>query len=116
MLAEHALLLNIYKAFNDRDIETVLAVLHPDVDWPNGWEGGRVHGRQEVRDYWMRQWQVIDPHVEPLDFEMDEAGHTVVEVHQVVRDLDGNVISDSTVEHIYHIEAGLIRSMEIRKP
>jgi len=26
------------------------------VDWPNGMEGGRVHGHAEVRAYWTRQW------------------------------------------------------------
>jgi len=32
------LFVKTYAAFNARDIEAVLAVLHPDVDWPNGWE------------------------------------------------------------------------------
>ena len=84
------LLTNTYHAFNARDIESVLAVLHPEVDWPNGWEGGRVYGREAVRDYWTRQWEAIDPHVEPVGFDTDETGRTVVTVHQVVRDLDGN--------------------------
>jgi len=51
----------MYAAFNARDIETVLAALHADVDWPNGWEGGRILGRDGVRDYWTRQWAAIDP-------------------------------------------------------
>ena len=55
------LLRMLYAAFNARDIETVLAQLASDVDWPNAWEGGRVHGREEVRDYWTRQWAAIDP-------------------------------------------------------
>ena len=38
------LLRHMYAAFNRREIDTVLAAMHPDVDWPNGWEGGRVHG------------------------------------------------------------------------
>jgi hypothetical protein len=64
----------------------------------------------------MRQWGAIDPHVEPVDFDTDEMGRTAVEVHQVVRDLSGNVISEGMVEHIYLIENGLIKSTEIRKP
>lgn len=109
------LLTNIYKAFNARDVDAILAVMHTDVDWPNGWEGGRVHGHQEVRDYWTRQWRTIDPCVEPIGFETDETGQTVVKVHQVIRDLEGNLIFEGMVEHIYQIEDGLIRSMEIRK-
>jgi hypothetical protein len=110
------LLLNIYKAFNARYADEVLAAMHTDVVWPNGWEGGYLNGHEAVRDYWMRQWSVIDPHVEPTGFSTDETGRTVVEVHQVVRDLEGNIISDGTVEHIYLIENGLVKSMEIRKP
>jgi ketosteroid isomerase-like protein len=112
---DHALFTKVYEAFNDRDIDTILAVMHPDVDWPNGWEGGRVHGHQGVRDYWTRQWAAIDPRVEPVGFETDEAGRTVVKVHQMVRDLEGNVMVDSTVEHVYVVEDGLIKSMEIRE-
>jgi ketosteroid isomerase-like protein len=116
MLADQESLQKIYKAFNARDIDAVLAVMHPDVDWPNGWEGGRVHGHAGIRDYWTRQWAAIDPHVEPTAFRTDESGRTVVTVQQRVRDLDGNLIAEGTVEHAYVIEAGLVRSMEIQEP
>lgn len=109
------LLTRIYNAFNARDIDAVLAVLHPEVDWPNGWEGGRVYGREGVRDYWTRQWAAINPSVEPVGFDMDEDGRTIVKVRQRVRDLEGNLIAEGEVEHVYRIEDGLIRNMEIRE-
>jgi len=49
------LLKRVYDLFNSRDIESVLAAMHPDVIWANGMEGGHVHGRDEVRSYWKRQ-------------------------------------------------------------
>lgn len=116
MLTDRDLLTNTYNAFNARDIDAVLAVMRTDVDWPNGWEGGRVYGHQGVRDYWTRQWAAVAPHVEPVGFDTDETGRTVVNAHQVVRDLEGNVISEGMVEHVYLIEDGLIKSMEIREP
>jgi len=106
---------NAYHAFNARDIDAALSLMHADVDWPNGWEGGRVRGHREIRDYWTRQWAAIDPHVEPVAFEVDEAGRTVVTVRQVVRDREGNVLSEGTVEHVYQIADGLIRSMELKE-
>jgi hypothetical protein len=75
-----------------------------------------VHGHEEVREYWTRQWAAIDPRVEPVGFDTDEAGRTIVRVHQVVRDLEGNLIVDGMVEHVYRVEDGLILSMEIREP
>ena len=113
-MSERELLERTYAAFNARDIDAVLAVMHPDVDWPNGMEGGRVHGHREVRDYWTRQWQAIDPRVEPRAFATDDAGRIVVDVHQVVRDLGGAVLADRMVQHVYVLRDGLVMSMEIR--
>jgi hypothetical protein len=39
-LSDRDLLNRVYAAFNARDIEAVLRLLHPDVDWPDGMEGG----------------------------------------------------------------------------
>jgi ketosteroid isomerase-like protein len=109
-----ALLERTYAAFNARDVDAVLAAMHPDVDWPNGMEGGRVRGHRAVRDYWMRQWAVIDPHVEPQRFTVEPDGRVVAEVHQVIRDLTGKVVKDGIVQHVYAFDGGLVRSMEIR--
>jgi hypothetical protein len=103
----------MYKAFNDRDIDTVLAVMHADVDWPNGVEGGRVHGHQGVRAYWTRQWSMIDPKVYPVHVGEDDLGRTVVDVHQLVRNLEGVIVLDQMVRHAYVMENELIKSMEI---
>jgi ketosteroid isomerase-like protein len=109
------LLKRAYAAFNARDMNAALATMQPDVEWPNGMEGGTVHGHAGVREYWTRQWGMIDPHVDPVTFQADGAGRIVVGVHQVVRDLSGKVQVDRMVEHVYLIEDGLIRGMEIRE-
>ena len=59
------------------------------------------------------QWTEIDPHVEPIAVEQDDHGRFNVEVHQVVKDLAGSVIADSTVHHIYTFDGPMIVSMEI---
>jgi ketosteroid isomerase-like protein len=109
------LLREAYEAFNARDLERALATLHTRVEWPNGMEGGHLHGRHAVGEYWTRQWRLIDPHVEPRRFAAGEAGRIVVDVHQTVRDLSGRVVTDQMVQHVYRVEDGLIRHMEIRK-
>jgi hypothetical protein len=65
MSDESELLQGIYAAFNRRDIETVLARMHPEVDWPNGMEGGRVYGRNGVREYWTRRSLLLAPTASP---------------------------------------------------
>jgi ketosteroid isomerase-like protein len=113
MQPEHNLLIRAYAAFNARDIEAALAMMQPNVTWPNGMEGGYVSGRDGVREYWTRQWNMIDPHVEPLEFSTDEEGDIVVVVHQVVRNLAGAVLTDQRVLHTYEIADGLIAHMDI---
>ncbi len=109
------LIKKIYSAFNARDIDQVLSAMHPEVHWPNGWEGGYVIGHDEVRAYWTRQWKELDPNVEPIGFKERPDGSVEVEVHQIVKDLQGNVLFNGMVKHVYTIENGLIRNMEIEK-
>jgi hypothetical protein len=103
-----------YEAFNRRDIEKILNMMHPDVDWPNMIEGGRIHGRDGIREYWRRQFTMVSPHVEPLAFQDDSAGRTVVDVHQVVRDLEGEVILDHMVQHVYLVRDDKIERMDVQ--
>ncbi|HZB82129.1 MAG TPA: nuclear transport factor 2 family protein [Rubrobacteraceae bacterium] len=105
-----------YTAFNARDIDAILSMMHPDVEWANGMEGGYVHGHEGVRAYWTHQWSLIDPFVEPQAFTTEPDGRTLVEVHQRVLDKDGNTLLEGTVQHIYQVRDGLIRHMEIRNP
>ena len=113
-MAEHDdLLRRAYEAFNARDIDSALVLMHPDVDWPNGMEGGRVLGRAAVREYWTRQFQVIDSRVEPEGFTTDADGRVAVDVHQVVHDAAGELLSDGHVKHVYTVRDGLIERMEI---
>ena len=113
--ASTELLKRAYATFNARDLDGALATMQPDVVWPNGMEGGVVHGHDGVRAYWTRQWGMINPHVDPVSFTPDESGRIAVSVHQVVHDLSGNVLLDRMVEHVYTLKDGLIQSMDIRE-
>jgi ketosteroid isomerase-like protein len=110
------LIASLYAAFNARDIDAALALMHPDVAWPNGMEGGYLHGQTAIREYWMRQWLLIDPRVEPLAVADDGTGRTLVVVRQIIRDRGGELMKYEAVHHLYTIEDGLVRGMEIRKP
>lgn len=115
MSHEPELLKRLYDRFNARDIDAVLATMHEDVMWANGMDGGHVHGRAGVRHYWTRQWATIAPRVEPTEISATADGVFHVEVHQTVRDRDGNLLSDKMVGHIFRLEGGLIRRFDIRE-
>lgn len=103
-----------YAAFNARDIDGALELMHTEVDWPNAWEGGRVVGREAVRDYWTRQFEEIASAVEPERLEREPDGSIAVTVHQVVRDAKtGEVQADTRVLHRYLLRDGLIVRMDV---
>jgi len=105
----------LYESFNARDVDAVLAAMTTDVRWPNAWEGGVVRGHEEVRDYWRRQWAEIDPRVDPVAIDERPDGTRAVRVRQVVHDMEGNVIADHEVLHVYRYEGGLIAEMTIEE-
>jgi hypothetical protein len=104
---------NLYDAFNKREIETIISAMHPNVKWANGFKGGFIYGRDAVREYWTDQLKNIQPELEPLKYETDDKNRDVVTVHEVVKDLQGNLLVDITVHQIYTIENGLISLYEI---
>ncbi|MDJ1469115.1 nuclear transport factor 2 family protein [Xanthocytophaga flava] len=112
---EKQLILAAYQAFNARNVDTALTLMTPDVHWPNGMEGGYVYGPAEVKSYWLRQWTMINPTVQPSSIHKDNTGRIVVEVHQVVKDLSGNLLQDKMLYHLYTLTEGLIKHMEIRE-
>jgi len=108
-----ALIEQAYSAFNKRDIDGALALMTEDVNWPKASEGGRVVGKEEIRAYWTRQWGEFDGHVEPLGMTEADRGNARVRVHQVVKNLQGDILSDSEVLHIFTMENGLIARMDL---
>jgi hypothetical protein len=111
----------MYECFNARDIDAVLGALTDDVAWANGMDGGHVHGREGVREYWTRQWAILRPHVEPVSFDRAPDGSIVVEVRQSVRDLQGRPLQDQThglrdktVGHVFYLQEGKVTRFDIQ--
>lgn len=106
-----------YRAFNSRDIDAAIELMHPDVDWPNAWEGGRVRGCAAVKEYWLRQFAAISSLVEPRAFLPQTDGSILVDVHQEVHDTaSGELLSTSDVRHRFHFAGNLIIRMDVVEP
>ena len=103
---------DLYKDFNDRKIDLVISKMTDDVKWANGMDGGYVHGHDAVKDYWTRQFTMVSSKVSPLEI---EAGKDIVQikVHQVVHDLNGNLLANEFVYHIFHLQENKIAVFEI---
>ena len=115
------ILKRMYDRFNARDIDGVLGALADDVAWANGMDGGHVHGRDGVHEYWTRQWAIVSPHVEPVSFDTAPDGSIVVEVRQSVRDLQDRPLQDQThglrdetVGHVFYLQDGKVIRFDIQ--
>ena len=115
MANTQTLIAEIYSAFNQRNIDSALALMSESVSWPKASEGGRVVGKEEIRAYWSRQWKEFDPHVEPIEVIDRGTGNVDVRVHQLVKSLTGEVLSDSEVWHAYTFADGLIERMDLEE-
>ena len=102
-----------YSAFNLRDIDGALALMTEDVSWPKASEGGKAIGKGEIRAYWTRQRGEFDGHVEPLEIAEEDGGKVRVKVHQLVKNLQGEVLWDGEVLHVFTVNSGLIAAMEL---
>ena len=114
MRSDEDILRAAYEAFNARDVDAAVALMHPDVDWPNAWEGGRVTGREAVAAYWRRQFEQISSTVTPERFDPGPDGAIDVTVHQLVRDATtGELQSDTHVLHRWRLGDGLAVRMDV---
>jgi hypothetical protein len=113
MTSQQRFLQELYDAFNEREFESVLSKMDPAVKWANGMEGGFVYGRDAVREYWRKQFEVTKGQLKPLKYDIDENNRSVVTVHLTVKDLQGNLLVEKTVEHIFTIKNGWISVFEI---
>jgi hypothetical protein len=113
MIKYQQLIKDAYTGFNSRNIDATLSLMHPDIHWLKAFEGGYVIGYDQLKAYWTRQWAEINPIVNPIAITERPDGKIEVEVDQLVKDLEGNILFDGKVKHIYVIDNDLLQRMDI---
>lgn len=112
-----ALLLRLYKAFNDKDVGTLVEAMHPDVDWPNFLEGGRIVGREALRAYWTEQFAMVAPEASPIEMRELPDERVFVRLHYVIKALEGGgVWNDEITTNLFTFEDDLVRRMDWGEP
>jgi ketosteroid isomerase-like protein len=108
-----AMLEDVYRALNRRDLDAFLAHVAPGVEWPDETTGGRLHGRDAVRAYLQKQWKEIDAKVEPMRINLTPDGSAHVLVDRLVRALDGEILQNLRVEHVFEFDGAFISRMTV---
>jgi ketosteroid isomerase-like protein len=103
-----------YSAFNARDVDAAVALMDPEVDWPDVPKGGFIHGQAKVREHWRDQFRRADPRIEVGDIAERDDGVVEAQVRQVVRARDGRKLADNRLLHVFTFAGERIRRMEVR--
>jgi len=108
---EKELLAEAYTAYNPQDVDSLLALVSDYVDWPDG--SSRLRGKAAVRVYWTDQWTRTHTHDRPVAVERRPDGRVAVRINQIVRSLDGSVLSTGSFCHVHRIEGPHIVRMDV---
>ncbi|WGM39418.1 nuclear transport factor 2 family protein [Caulobacter sp. NIBR1757] len=113
MDARRALLLRFYKAIDARNVDAVMAQLHPDVDFPDQLnEDRRLHGAAAVRAYYERAFGLIAGENALSAFHPRPDGTVEVRVHHHVTSLDGALWHEGPVDYCFGFRDGLIARLD----
>jgi NAD(P)-dependent dehydrogenase (short-subunit alcohol dehydrogenase family) len=111
--ADEDLVRRAYSAFNNRDVDTGVALMDPEVDWPDASDGGYVHGREQVRRHWREQFSRVDPRIDVADVRQTRDGRVEARVRQIVRDREGGVLADHRLVHVFTVDHDRIKRMDV---
>lgn len=107
------LIKDAFGAFNAQDMDTVLLSMSPDIRWPQAFGSGYVHGHDAIKRYWLEQWTRITTHIVPVGFNQRGDGALEIIVRQTVKDMQGKLLFDGKVKHLYRIRDGLLDQIYI---
>ncbi len=83
-----------------------------NVKWANGMDGGYVYGHDGVKEYWKRQFRMVSSHVTPLKIDIENEV-VKIKVHQVVHDLNNQLLADEFVYHLFRLKNNKIAEFHI---
>lgn len=108
MADKKALLISLYDAISRQDVDGVLSLMHPDVDWPDTLDGGRIHGLAAMRDYWTRQFALIRVSTALIDYVENADGTIATRVTYTRFAADGRLWDDQVAGNIFRFEGDRI--------
>ncbi len=111
-----ALLTKVFEAYNRRDFATLLSFLTPDIDWPDQVNGGRLVGLEAVKAYWDDYSRSIQVDLAPMTFTALPDGRIAVDTNRIVRNLSGQIWSDSHVRQIFTLRGDKVARLDVEFP
>ncbi len=102
-----------YAAFNSGDLELAAGILANDVEWPDQLEGTMLVGRDATIAYWKRLLGLQRHEYEVVHCQPDQHGDLVISLLRKVYALNGQLISNGLIRHVYRFRCGKVVRMQV---
>lgn len=100
-------------AINGRDFEAALALLHPDVDWQDIVNGGRLHGLTAVRAYWTKISDLFTTGASPITYRLIGDDRIAARMLHSVVGKQGKSWGEEALTQVFTFRDGLIIRMDL---
>lgn len=106
----------LYDLFNARDLEGFLAMLTPDVEWPDEAEDRVLIGRDAIRVYALETTAPLIARYVPIAFHVEADGRIAALARQLIASAaDGSLWSSTRVLHRWTVRENLVARVEIEQ-
>ena len=110
-----AVLRRLHEAFNRRDFETVVQLVHPDFELVRAGGQSSIKGVAALRE-WMEPDAIEEQHFEPLDFSV-KGDKVLVRVHVTGRGAGSGIEFDVVTYAVYTLDDhGLVKEAQAFLP
>jgi ketosteroid isomerase-like protein len=116
MTAGEVRIAELYDVFNARDFDRFMAMLAPDVVWPDETEDRQLCGREAVRTYLLETTAPLIARYVPIAYHVEADGRVAALLRQLITSAaDGSLWSSTRVLHRWTLREGLVARLEAQQ-
>lgn len=113
MNAAEDLVVRYQEAIGRRDVEAVMAMMHPAARFEDFLDGGEITGPTAVRAFYQRLFETLAPDLGLIAVTTQPDGRVLVELQVATHDKSGHVWSETRSQARYTLVDGLIHGIEL---
>ena len=114
MSAETDLIVQYYEALACRDIEALMATMHPNAEFGDFLDGGEVIGPIAIRAFFQRMFDTLAPDFDLITVAVQPDGRMRAEMQVATHDRSGHLWSDTRSYALYDLVDGLIHGIALQ--
>ena len=103
-----------HDAVGRRDLEAVMAVMHPQARFTDFLDGGEISGSDAIRAFYQQLFGTLAPDLDVIAITSQPDGRLRADLQVATHDRSGHVWSDTRSYALYALVDGLIHGIELQ--